>query len=184
MRLVTHISFICGFRQACIIAFFVSSLFPQPRCCVICTYNITSLKFITHNLLSKMFYFFQISVFNPGTRDFYTNSNMCISLFTDLMRAVGSQSCWFPMADGLPSGLLEACIVVGSANEKLKELSQVKSFLWVCVKLLWGVRHHLNNSWSLYLKTSCASYMMGQAQSYKIWDGIPDLAAFCFSFSS
>uniref|UniRef100_A0A8C2GJZ8 DENN/MADD domain containing 3b n=1 Tax=Cyprinus carpio TaxID=7962 RepID=A0A8C2GJZ8_CYPCA len=28
------------------------------------------------------------------------------------------------MADGLPSGLLEACIVVGPANDKLKELSQ------------------------------------------------------------
>uniref|UniRef100_A0A8C1XDI0 DENN/MADD domain containing 3b n=1 Tax=Cyprinus carpio TaxID=7962 RepID=A0A8C1XDI0_CYPCA len=29
------------------------------------------------------------------------------------------------MADGLPSGLLEACVVVGAANDKLKELSQV-----------------------------------------------------------
>ncbi|KAL1259647.1 hypothetical protein QQF64_010224 [Cirrhinus molitorella] len=28
------------------------------------------------------------------------------------------------MADGLPSGLLEACVVVGPANDKLKELSQ------------------------------------------------------------
>uniref|UniRef100_A0A8C1FIP7 DENN/MADD domain containing 3b n=1 Tax=Cyprinus carpio carpio TaxID=630221 RepID=A0A8C1FIP7_CYPCA len=28
------------------------------------------------------------------------------------------------MADGLPSGLLEACVVVGAANDKLKELSQ------------------------------------------------------------
>ncbi|XP_067304595.1 DENN domain-containing protein 3 isoform X2 [Pseudorasbora parva] len=29
------------------------------------------------------------------------------------------------MADGLPSGLLEACVVVGLSNDKLKELSQV-----------------------------------------------------------
>lgn len=32
------------------------------------------------------------------------------------------------MADPLPSGLLEACVVVGPSNDKLKEVYEVKPY--------------------------------------------------------